>query len=116
MVEEDEQFQGNIPLSKRTPSGWDFSTTLEEAVTKYINENPDKHQLAQHFGDYLMNTKFSNVDTFKVEPNDVEGQKLLYQEIIKRIEFYGIDADELYEWEIDILEKEIGPTWKTKLF
>jgi hypothetical protein len=106
----------NITMSKRTPSPWIVSDTIQEAVNKYIAENPVKYQAAQNFGDYITSHPlFSQVDTFKVEARDVAGEELLYLEICKTMKYYGIKPKELSEHELDILKQKLGVSWKELL-
>ena len=74
--------QENLPTAKRTTSAWRVDEKLQEAVDKYIAEDPARYKAAQEFGDFLVNhPQFSQLDNFKVDQKDMVGDEILYQEI-----------------------------------
>jgi hypothetical protein len=102
--------------SKRTPSEWKVSDTLQEAVDKYIQEDPGRYRAAQTFGDFLVShEQFSNLDTFKIKSEDLAGEELLYGEVTKMMTYYGIKPKELEQEELRLLQKKLGDTWKEQL-
>lgn len=103
---------GSLSLGKRTPSPYILEGYLKESVEKYIAENPEKVKLAQSYGEFLMSTKFANTDTLEVDGEDTEGNSILFNDIVHRIQFYGIFPDELHEWEMEFLKKVKGDDWK----
>lgn len=105
----------NIPGSKRTPSEWKVGDALEQFVEKYKNENPDKYRRSQEFGEFLLSTRFANVDTFKVDTEDKEGEEIMYKDLVNKIKLYGLTKDDLETYEIDLLKKKFGNAWEDKL-
>lgn len=108
--------QDNIPTAKRTPSTWEISPFVQDAVNKFITNDPVGYRAAQNFGDFLVNhPQFSNLDTFKVEQRDVAGEELLYQEICKMMQYHGIKPKELELSELTILRNKLGADWKDEV-
>ena len=106
----------SINPSQRTTSSWQVSPEVQEAVDKYIMENPDKHRRAQEFGEFLMtHPVFSRLDNFKVAEEDIAGNELRFREIEKLFKFYGTKPSELMESEIDLLKLRFGESWKESL-
>lgn len=106
----------NQTVSTRTTSSWEVSPDVQEAVNKYISENPDKYKRAQEFGEFLMtHPVFSRLDDFKVQPDDVSGNELKFLEIEKLFKFYGVRPNELMETEIAALKFKLGENWKESL-
>ena len=95
----------NIPMSARTPSEWKVDPSLQEAVDKYIKENPLKHKMGLEYNNFLLSGRFANSDTFKLEQADVEGEKILYDKILQDMEQYGLTEDDLEVYEKKILQK-----------
>jgi len=105
----------NILSSKRTPSEWKTSEALEEAVSKYITENPQKYRAAQQFGDFLTSHTLAQVDTFKIDQRDIAGQEIRYQELCKVMRYYGVKPKDMEEDEVILLQNKLGSTWKDVL-
>jgi hypothetical protein len=106
----------NQIVSTRTTSSWEVSPDVQEAVNKYISENPDKYKRAQEFGEFLMtHPVFSRLDDFKVQPDDISGNELKFLEIEKLFKFYGVRPNELMEAEIGALKFKLGENWKESL-
>jgi hypothetical protein len=104
----------NILMKNRTTSEYFESEALKEAVGNYMKENPEKIKKAQSFGDYIMDSQFANVDTFEINTDDIEGDKILCQKLIHDIKFYGISISELNEHELNVLKRRYGENWKQK--
>lgn len=100
---------------KRTPSPYVLAPELQEAVDKYKSENPLKIKLAEQFGEYLMSTRFANTDDFKVDTGDSEGETILYKQLIKKIEYYGLPPSEFLPFELELLRRRLGQDWITQL-
>jgi len=88
---------------------------MEQFIKKYKDENPEKYKRAQEYGDFIMSTRFANVDTFKVEETDKEGDEILYIDITNKIKLYGFGQEDLETYEIDILKKKLGDQWEEKM-
>jgi hypothetical protein len=100
----------------RTTSSWEVSPEVQEAVNKYITENPEKYKRAQEFGEFLMSHPvFNRLDEFKVQSDDVFGNELKFLEIGKLFKFYGVRPNELLESEIEVLKVKLGSNWKESL-
>lgn len=106
----------NIPVSNRTPSNWTVGPAVQEAVDKYIAENPARHRLAQQFGDFIVDhPQFSNLDTFKIIQQDISGDEIRYKEIIKMMTYHGVKPIDLEQEELIILQNKLGKEWKNIL-
>lgn len=113
MAETPENKESKIFPTTRTTSSWEVSSEVQEAVNKYISENPEKYKRAQEFGEFLMtHPTFSNLDDFKVLEEDVSGIELKFREIEKLFRFYGTKPKELLESETAVLKKKLGENWK----
>jgi hypothetical protein len=102
----------NITSSKRTTSKWVVDPNIKDAVDKYITDNPDRHRFAEQYGDTIMTSRFANVDQFKIDTRDVEGEEVLFNKLIQDISNYGITEGELFDHEVKILYQRLGPTWR----
>ena len=101
----------NIP-TKRTPSKWQIDHVLQEAVDKYIKEDPARYRLAQRYGEFIVDhQQFSNMDNFKVEQRDITGDEIRYNEIYKMMRYYGVKPKELESYELEILKNKLGLAW-----
>lgn len=105
----------NIPLEKRTASTWHVDPKIQELVDKFMQENPDKYSRAQDYGEFLMNTRFADVNTMRVNTEDNEGDEILYLQIINNVKNYGFTSNDLQEYEINVLIKKLGNDWKNVL-
>lgn len=100
----------------RTPSVWEVSPALQEAVDKYIAQDPVRYRAAQSFGEFLVDhPQFSKLEDFKVEQRDIVGDELMYQEICKVMRYYGIKPIELEQFELTLLKDKLGDEWKEHL-
>lgn len=103
-------------ITNRTTCSWQVAPDVQDAVNKYIAENPEKHRRAQEFGEFLMtHPVFSRLDDFKVSGEDIAGNELKFIEIQKLLRFYGTRPNELMEPEINLLKEKLGLNWKETL-
>ena len=107
------QITDNIPGSKRTPSAWVVSDSLQDSVNKYIAQDAGKYRRAQDFGDFLLDhPQFSQVDTFRVDQTDLNGNELLVQETLKAIVHQGLVEEDLADYEVECLRLKFGENWR----
>jgi hypothetical protein len=100
------------PGSQRTTSNEEVSSQLSQAVSEWIKKNPDAYKKAQDYGEFLMSSRFANVDKFKIDQDDKEGDIILYNQLLNKIEYYGLQIDELNDFEINVLKK-INNNWRS---
>lgn len=102
----------NIPTNQRTPSTWAGSNELQDAIDQYITENPEKYKEAQAYGEFILSSRFANVDTMKVDTTDIEGNEIMADKTIKSMAYYGLVIEDLDSYEIAALEYKFGSDWK----
>ena len=106
----------NIPATNRTPSKWKVDGALQEAVDKYIQEDPARYRAAQQFGDFLTShPQFSNLDTFKIDQRDIAGEELMYLEVCKIMRYHGVKPKELEPEELILVKNKLGDSWRNEL-
>lgn len=101
----------NIPSNKRTTCPWTVDPAIQTSIDRAIESDPSRYKLAQNFGDFIMETPFANVDTFKVATDDIRGDKIRATNIINTIKQYGLSIQDLNEDEKIILNKVLGSDW-----
>lgn len=104
-------------ISNRTPSSWQVSEKVQEAVDKYISDDPVRYRLAQKFGDFLTDHPvFNQVDEFKPsKARDIAGEELQYIELCKLMRYYGLKPIEMRDDELALIKEKLGMTWKDQL-
>jgi len=105
----------NAPIIQRTPSEWKVDPSLQSIIYKLIENDPAAYRLAQNFGNFIMSSKFANVDTLKVSQEDETGDAILYNKLINDIKFYGLTEEDFTEKEKMILEKFMGKDWSNQI-
>jgi hypothetical protein len=102
--------------ANRTPSAWLVAPEVQEAVHKYIADDPNRFRLAQRFGDFLTDHPvFSRYDEFRPVASDVAGDELQFQEITKLIRYHGLRPIDMDARELSILQGKLGSEWRSKL-
>lgn len=105
----------NIPSNKRTTSPWVVDPKIQEMVDQMKSQDPGKYKRAQEFGDFLMGTRYANIDDFIVSQDDLEGDELIFHEIVKNMRYHGMDTILLLPHEEEVLQKKLGAQWKEKI-
>ena len=81
----------------------------------FFGENPEKYKEAQKYGEFLMNTRFFNTKNYEIEKEDIEGNNILFNEIVNKKNYYNLSIDDLLDYEIEIIKKKYGHNdWKDK--
>jgi hypothetical protein len=105
----------NIPTTKRTTCEWSVSSDIQKSVDKLIKEDPSRYKLAQNFGEFLMDTPFSNTDTYKISQDDIRGEKIRASMLMNNIRQYGLTHEDLTDSELQLLRKIYGTNWNELL-
>jgi len=95
-------------MSKRTPCEWQVSSYVQQAVEQIIKTNPEMYAKAQEFGEYMLSSRFANVEQMYLEKKDIEGENILYRKILGDIKQYGFNENDLNSYEIEILKNKLG--------
>ena len=88
---------------------------IPESMMEYIKEHPDQHKEAQKFGEFVMSSKFTDVDNMEIPKVDNSGLEILYKKVMNDIVLYGLTIEDLTEHEIEAIRYKLGEDWKTKL-
>ena len=100
-------------MSKRTPSKWQSPTYIEQAVEEIKKNNPQMYAKAQEFGEFMLSTRFADVEQTFIEKRDIEGENILYNKILRDIKQYGFKKEDMDSFEIDILKNKLGDKWES---
>lgn len=102
--------QNIIPT--RTPSSWDISPMVMDAVEQMKKMNPEAYRRAQEFGEFLLNSPLADPDKF-ADKRDINGEEIIFNKIKRDIEFSGITKDDLNDYEIEVLKIKLGDNWES---
>jgi hypothetical protein len=106
-----------ITTNKRTTCKWEISDEVQKSVDQYIKNNPSGYKNAQNFGEFIStHPQFSNTDELKIDQVDIFGETILYDELCKNINYYGMTIQDLSSDEINILKKYKGDEWNLLFF
>lgn len=91
-----------------------YDSEMKKCVDKYILENPEKYKEAQKYGEFIMNSRFCNTNKFEIEKEDLEGNEILFREIVNKKLYYNLSINDLLPYEIEIIKKKFGTDWQLK--
>lgn len=99
----------------RTPSEWVISEYMENTIQQLIKNNPEAYKKAQEYGEFLLNSRLADLDN-PIEKRDIEGEKILFDRLLRDIKQYGITYNELLEYEKKILHMKMSQRDIDQLF